>query len=298
METRPASPQPDRLESSGARGKHSLPSPLPLPPWDMYTVSVSLFSGYILIPLLVTNILMLTHPFLSQPLQMFTQQAVTLATWISIFAFLSWKYGTIRPYLGLVFSQPASYYVWETIKLVLLTTALTLGLSVLWMTLEKRMPGLHLEDKLPYADFSSAELAVLTLFAGFIQLILAQLQYQDPTNPQDNTQMLSQQLQLEQADQMKDIVNATKFSQAGSMVGKQATLVDAPWNFTTNTANPPEWDIQTNTAKTVSGTIEGVQFDATHGKALVKINGTYYDADTIQQLSLPINTNGTGGNAS
>lgn len=120
---------------------------------------------------------------------------------------------------------------------------------------------------------------------GFVQLILAQLQYQDPTNPQDSTQMLSQQLQLEQADQMKDIVNATKFSQAGSMVGKSATLVDARWDFANNISGAPEWDYANNAAKTVTGTIESVQFDPSRGKALVKINGNFYDIDKIQQLT-------------
>jgi flagellar basal-body rod modification protein FlgD len=122
---------------------------------------------------------------------------------------------------------------------------------------------------------------------GFVQLILAQLQYQDPTNPQDSTQMLSQQLQLEQADQMKDIVNATKFSQAGSMVGKQATIVDAPWDFTNNVSGQPTIDLKTNKPATVSGTINSVQFDAAHAKALVNIGGTYYDAEKILNLSLP-----------
>ena len=129
---------------------------------------------------------------------------------------------------------------------------------------------------------------------GFIQLILAQLQYQDPTNPQDNTQMLTQQLQLEQADQMKELVNATKFSQAGSMVGKQATLVDARWDFSTNSSSAPAWDYVTNSAKSVTGTIESVQFDPARAKALVKINGYYYDSDKIQQLAPPPLTT-TGG---
>lgn len=120
---------------------------------------------------------------------------------------------------------------------------------------------------------------------GFIQLILAQLQYQDPTNPQDNTQMLTQQLQLEQADQMKDMVDATKFSQAGSMVGKQVTLPDAKWNFDNKTSDSPEWDYTTNQPKTITGTVESVMFDTAQGKALVKVNGNYYDVDQIQQLS-------------
>ena len=132
---------------------------------------------------------------------------------------------------------------------------------------------------------------------GFIRLILAQLQYQDPTNPQDSTQMLTQQLQLEQADQMKSVVDATKFAQAGSMVGKQADLVDARWDFNTGTTGTAEWDYLNNSPKYASGVIESVQFDRSHGKALVKINGNYYDAENILQLSAPPagNTGGTSG---
>lgn len=120
---------------------------------------------------------------------------------------------------------------------------------------------------------------------GFIQLMLAQLQYQDPTNPQDNSQMLSQQLQLQQADDSTAVVNATKFSQAGAMVGKQATIPDAPWDFNNNVAGIPSVGAN-GKPTTVTGTIESVQFDKAHGKALLKINGNYYDAESIQSLSL------------
>lgn len=119
---------------------------------------------------------------------------------------------------------------------------------------------------------------------GFVRLILAQLQYQDPTNPEDSNQMLTQQLALEQADQTKDMVSANKFSSAATMVGKTAELIDARWNFQEGTSNPPEWDMQSQSPKTVQGTIEGVQFDRVKDKALVKINGHYYDADKIRQI--------------
>ena len=130
---------------------------------------------------------------------------------------------------------------------------------------------------------------------GFMQLILAQLQYQDPTNPQDNSQMVQQQLQMQQANQMTDMVNATKFSQASTMIGKQATLIDAPWDLTNNVPGHAQWDTTTNAPKTVTGTITGIQFDAAQNKALIQINGKYYDGDAIQQLSTPTTTTSTTG---
>jgi flagellar hook assembly protein FlgD len=135
---------------------------------------------------------------------------------------------------------------------------------------------------------------------GFMRLMLALLQYQDPTEPQDNTQMLTQQLQLEQTEQIKDMTNSNRFASAAAMVGQQADLVDARWNFETATSDAPEWDLQANGPKTVTGIIESVQFDRQHNKALVKINGNYYDADQIRQLSpapVPTTTTPSSGGA-
>ncbi|MEM0951566.1 MAG: flagellar hook capping FlgD N-terminal domain-containing protein [Cyanobacteria bacterium P01_H01_bin.74] len=120
---------------------------------------------------------------------------------------------------------------------------------------------------------------------SFIQLILAQITNQDPTNPQDSTDMLSQQLQLEQVDQMSDVVNATKFSQASSLVGKTATLPKAPWDFENNVSGNLEIDFETNTPIMETGTIDSVRLDQERGIALIEINGEFYDMDAIQSLS-------------
>lgn len=174
MDTPPCQSQPENAAACGIEGQTSAFAQL-LPPWDMYTVAVSLVSGYILIPLLVTKVLMLMNPFLGDTVQLFIQQAITLVTWVSIFVCLRWRYGPIAPCLGLVFTRPASYYMWETVKLILLTTSMTLGLSLLWSVLGKSMPGWPLQDKIPYSDFSSAELVVLTLFAVFMAPVLEEL---------------------------------------------------------------------------------------------------------------------------
>ena len=148
---------------------------LPLPPWGMYTVAVSLIAGYVLIPLLVSQILILINPFMGETAQLFFQQAVTLITWVSIFAFLRIYYGPIRRYLGLTLNRPLGYYSWESVKLILLTTAVTLGMNFLWMLLGKHWPALNPEVKMPYSDFSSTELVVLTLFAVLMAPVLEEL---------------------------------------------------------------------------------------------------------------------------
>lgn len=123
---------------------------------------------------------------------------------------------------------------------------------------------------------------------SYLQLIMAQLQYQDPTNPStDMSQMLSQQLQLEQADQMNRMVESNTFAQASNMIGKTVELVDARWDFNTNRSGNPEWDFETNLPKTVTGVVESVQFDRVHGKALAKIGNNYYDVEQIRQIITP-----------
>jgi flagellar basal-body rod modification protein FlgD len=120
---------------------------------------------------------------------------------------------------------------------------------------------------------------------SFIRLILTQLENQDPTNPQDSTQMLSQQLQLEQVDQMQDVVHATAFSRGSALVGQYATLPKAPWDFKNNISGNPEIDAKTNTPKMLTGLVKAVQFDPKKGTVLVQIGNDFYDMNSIKQVS-------------
>jgi membrane protease YdiL (CAAX protease family) len=138
-----------------------------LPPWDLYTVCVCLLSGYILIPLMLSNMLLLIDPFMDQAQQMFIEQSVTLLTWLSIFGVLQWRYGHLAKYIGLSFTKARQYYLWETTLLLVVSNGLTLGLSLFWMLLEKLQPELHLGAD-PYADFSGSRLWVLFFFAVIV----------------------------------------------------------------------------------------------------------------------------------
>ncbi len=146
-----------------------------LPPWDMYVVCVSLISGYILIPLLVSQMLLLWAPFCGDTVQMVVQQSTTLLTWITIFAVLRWRYGAIAQYLGLVLNRPLAYYGWEAVQLILLTTGLTLGLNVFWTVIAQLLPGWHPADKIPYTDYHSFRLLVLAGFAVLMAPFLEEL---------------------------------------------------------------------------------------------------------------------------
>ena len=78
----------------------------------------------------------------------------------------------------------------------------------------------------------------------FLQLLVAQLRYQDPMNPTDSTQFLAQSAQftaLEKmeavADQTKQAVAAQMAFGASSLVGRAVTYVDANGTSVTGTVD-------------------------------------------------------------
>lgn len=149
--------------------------PSPLPPWDMYTVAVSLFSGYILLPLIVSNVITLINPFLDRPTELFVQQATTILTWAGIFAILRLRYGKLGPYLGIRFPGTPRIFIQETIKLLLATTVVLWGLTQLWALLQSQYPNWFLGTEEPYAHASQAERIVLFIFAVCFAPVLEEL---------------------------------------------------------------------------------------------------------------------------
>lgn len=57
----------------------------------------------------------------------------------------------------------------------------------------------------------------------FLQLLVTQMQYQDPLDPQDNSQFLSQMAQFTSLEQMQNINKATEMNLATGMIGKVVT---------------------------------------------------------------------------
>jgi flagellar basal-body rod modification protein FlgD len=68
----------------------------------------------------------------------------------------------------------------------------------------------------------------------FLKLLVAQLKYQDPSNPADSTQFLAQTAQFTQVEKLSDIAEgmssmlaAQNLQSASNMVGKTITYKDA-----------------------------------------------------------------------
>lgn len=99
---------------------------------------------------------------------------------------------------------------------------------------------------------------------AFLQLLVAQMKYQDPLEPTSNTEYISQYATFSQVEQIQNMASTMELSRASSMVGK---LVEVE---TTNSAGE---------TKNIQGVVEYVTYE--NNKAYVSISGEIYSADDV-----------------
>ena len=94
----------------------------------------------------------------------------------------------------------------------------------------------------------------------FLKLLVAQLKYQDPTNPTDATQFMSQTAQftvVEKLDALsaldQKVLDATRAQSAASLIGRQVTYTDYSGTPRTGTVTGTTFGSQ-NPALTIDGT--------------------------------------------
>lgn len=102
---------------------------------------------------------------------------------------------------------------------------------------------------------------------AFLQLMMKQMQYQDPLNPMDNTQMLQQQAQFTQIAELQKINSAingsNQFMQASSLIGKTVSM--------TNPDNPDQL---------VEGKVTEAKINS-NGTSILLDGGKEYPIDNI-----------------
>jgi len=101
---------------------------------------------------------------------------------------------------------------------------------------------------------------------GFLQLLMTQLKYQNPLNPMDNTEFISQQAQFTQISELqklnKSFAASNQLMQASSLIGKQVSVTD------------PE-----NPDNIIRGTVTEARFSSKGANLL--INDKEYPVDSI-----------------
>ena len=112
----------------------------------------------------------------------------------------------------------------------------------------------------------------------FLFLLTQQLQYQDPMNPMDNSQMLAQEAQFATLEQMEALTRSfSQFSnvfQANALIGQNV-------------------EVQTSSGEGTSGTVEYVDFTDSNGAA-VSIGGKLYPLSSVTKV-YPAGTDNASG---
>lgn len=102
---------------------------------------------------------------------------------------------------------------------------------------------------------------------AFLQLLVAQMKYQDPLEPTSNTEYISQYATFSQVEQMQNMAASMELSRASSMVGKLVNIETTGSNGETSQ---------------VQGMVEYVTYE--NNKAYVSVDGTLYSADDVKAV--------------
>lgn len=106
--------------------------------------------------------------------------------------------------------------------------------------------------------------------SDFLNLMMKQLQSQDPLNPMDNSQFIAQQAQFTQVSTLQEMnknqSTNNSIMQTLALVGKDVVLTDP-----------------TDSTKTIKGTVSGATFDA--NGAAIEVNGKAYPISLVQTVS-------------
>jgi flagellar basal-body rod modification protein FlgD len=90
----------------------------------------------------------------------------------------------------------------------------------------------------------------------FLQLMMDQLQAQDPTNPADPTQFLSELANFSSLEQQTNIATAQSMGSAFGLIGKTVTATDSAGNVVTGAVS--KVDINSGTATLTVGGEGGI----------------------------------------
>ncbi|HEX4349323.1 MAG TPA: flagellar hook capping FlgD N-terminal domain-containing protein [Verrucomicrobiae bacterium] len=109
--------------------------------------------------------------------------------------------------------------------------------------------------------------------ADFLKLLVAQIQYQDPMNPQSDTQMASQMAQFTSLQQATQSTNSLAMMQANSLIGSTV-------------------GVQIDSTHSASGVVTGVVLN--NGAPQITINGANYGLSQVTSV-VPVSAGSATG---
>lgn len=103
---------------------------------------------------------------------------------------------------------------------------------------------------------------------AFLQLLVAQMKYQDPLEPTSNTEYISQLATFSSLEEMQNMTSALNLQRASSLVGQEVYVKTV--------------DSITGSSGYVHGKVDFVTYE--NGKAYVSINGSNYPLDDVDSI--------------
>ncbi|MBQ7919987.1 MAG: flagellar hook capping protein [Lachnospiraceae bacterium] len=103
---------------------------------------------------------------------------------------------------------------------------------------------------------------------SFLQLLVAQMKYQDPLEPTSNTEYISQYAQFTQVEQMQNMASSMDLMRASGLVGQEVYM-----KVTSSTTGETSY---------VNGKVDYVVYEG--GKAYVSINESLYALDDLDTI--------------
>ena len=105
---------------------------------------------------------------------------------------------------------------------------------------------------------------------AFLQLLVTQMQYQDPLEPTDNTEYVSQLATFSTLEEMQNMGSTMDRQSASALVGKYVFMEETS---------------ATGDTKSIEGTVDYVTFSGS--KTYLSIEGTLYDYDNLKTVTDP-----------
>lgn len=103
---------------------------------------------------------------------------------------------------------------------------------------------------------------------AFLQLLVAQMKYQDPLEPTSNTEYISQYAQFSQVEQLQNVATGMDLQRASSLVGEEVYV-----KTTTSSGD----------TKYIQGKVDYVVYE--NGKAYLSINEELYSLDDLDTVA-------------
>lgn len=103
---------------------------------------------------------------------------------------------------------------------------------------------------------------------AFLQLLVAQMKYQDPMQPTSNTEYISQYAQFSQVEQIQNMALSTDLQRASNLVGQQVNIKTVSSTGETNY---------------LQGKVDYVTYEGR--KAYVSVDGSLYALDDVESVA-------------